>query len=273
MKCQLENILVDCLRETLHVLLCTDSFETSRLTERILRQCPLYSLFKAKSPSATEELLSQVQSWHVAIIDENCQFASDFKSVLNGFPVWLPVITLTNTWSMGNVSTSGRMLNMTSFVKPCLFQPDLNGENSDLRLFPADNKPAATCSVTNPVALLHAVQEWSIKRKLLSKTVSGLAADALVQLFCKNPLSVEEWSSIMGVKPRRFQREFKTFTDLSPKKILALYHAYRIAFNVLDNQNSRDKGVVPAYMVDNHSRERVMEYVLTHRSSLLTAVG
>jgi AraC-like DNA-binding protein len=231
--------------------------------ERILRQCPLYSIFKAKSPQAVEELFGQVQSWHVAVVDEQCPYASDFKAVLSGFPVWLPVISLTNTWSISNISG-------TRTVVPGACPPDIG--NSEQKLFPMDRKPVATCSTTNPVGLMHTVQEWAIKRKILSKTVSGLAADAMLLLFTHNPLSVDEWSSIMGVKPRRFQREFKVFTDLSPKKILALYHAYRIAFTVVENHNSRDKGVVPAYLIDHRSQERVMEYVLTHRSSLLTAV-
>jgi AraC-like DNA-binding protein len=231
----------------------------------------MYSIFKANSPAAAQELFGQVQCWHVAVVDDQCQFASDFKAVLRTYPAWLPVISLTNTWSLRNIATP-KPSAVADAAK--MFFGNIESENSSVPEVSDSltDVPVAGCSTANPASLMHAVQEWSIKRKLLSKTVSGLAAEAMVLLFGRNPLSVDDWSSIMGVKPRRFQREFKTFTDLSPKKILALYHAYRIAFNVLENQNNRDKGVVQAYLVDTRSKERVMEYVLTHRSSLLPAV-
>jgi AraC-like DNA-binding protein len=221
-----------------------------------------------------EELLGQVQSWHVAIIDEQCLFAPEYRAILRNVPVWLPTISMTNSWSIKNLSTARCCAVSEASWKP-YGEPSPDSLNSceSQNLDTADEPPVAICSISNPVTLMHALQEWTIKRKLLSRTVAGLAAEAMDIVFNKNPLSVDEWSSIMGVKPRRFQREFKEFTDLSPKKILALYHAYRIAFNVIDSQNNREKGVVSAYIVDNRSRERVMEYVLTHRSSLLTAAS
>jgi AraC-like DNA-binding protein len=265
MRCELENVLVDCLRETLHIMLCSGSSETVRAAERSLKQCPVYSLFKAKSPETMEELLHEVPSWHVAVIDQQCQFSSDFTGVVARYATWLPVITLTNSWSIRSLSSSMMMGN--GGARPAGTGPAQGNAGS------VENRRVETCLASSLGNLMHHVQEWAIKRKLLSKPLSGLAAEAMDALFRENPLSVDDWSSIMGVKPRRFQREFKLFTDLSPKKILALYHAYRIAFTVIDEQNSREKGIIPAYIVDDRSRERVMEYVLTHRSALLTGAN
>jgi|GEM_PF-3312148 len=271
MRCQLENVLVDCLRDTLHIMLCSGSCDTVRTAERFLKQCPLYSLFKAKSPQTMEELFGQIQSWHVVIIDEQCQFAPDFKAIVQRYPGWVPVITLTNSWSIRTISGHCPPAGTTPFKTEEAAGSAHTGGGLDIDVI--DERPVAACSIANPAFLMHTTQEWAIRRKLLSKIVDGLAAEAMSLLFKKNPLSVDEWSSMMGVKPRRFQREFKMFTDLSPKKILALYHAYRIAFNVVDNHTNREKGIVSAYLVDDRSKERVMEYVLTHRSALLTVAS
>jgi AraC-like DNA-binding protein len=178
------------------------------------------------------------------------------------------MIALSNTWSI-------RSLSATRAKSGSGRGRDEDGggveDAGELQTEIVEEKPVAVCPAANNGVLMHHVQEWAIKRKLVSRALDGLAQEAMGALFRKNPLSVDDWSSIMGVKPRRFQREFKLFTDLSPKKILALYHAYRIAFTVADEHNNREKGVIPAYIVDERSKERVMEYVLTHRSALLTA--
>ncbi|MBD3392275.1 MAG: hypothetical protein GF418_09425 [Chitinivibrionales bacterium] len=264
MRCHLETVLVDCLRDTLHVMLCSGSSETVRAVGRSLKQGALFSLFKAKSPQTMEELLGQVHAWHVVVIDEQCQFAPDFLALARGCRGWLPVIALTNSWSIKSISSA----------RPAS-GADMAGESAGggLQIEVIEEQPVATCPISNPRQLLHHVQEWSIKRKLVSKPLNGLAAKAMDILFRENPLSVDDWSSVLAVKPRRFQREFKLFTDLSPKKILALYHAYRIAFSVVDEHNNREKGVISAYLVNDRARERVMEYVLTHRSALLTATN
>jgi hypothetical protein len=213
-----------------------------------------------------EELLRDARGWHVAVIDEQCQFSSDFMFLVRSYSQWLPVITLTNSWSIRSMS-SARSLGNGIDAK--------NGHSDagDKHACIVEDEPVAKCAANSMGHLMHYVQQWAIMRKLVNKALSGLAHEAMEALFKDNPLSVDDWSSIMGVKPRRFQREFKLFTDLSPKKILALYHAYRIAFSVIDEHNSREKGIIPAYIVDGRSRERVMEYVLTHRSALLTGVA
>jgi hypothetical protein len=269
MRCQLENVLVDCLRDTIHVMACLGSSEPARAVERSLKQCSLYSVFRAKSVDTVDELLRQVKSWHVAIVDEQCPLMSEIVSRLTACNSWIPVTLLSSSWPGRVVPSTPPPLLADSQDSPSSIAGGIS--ERDAGAVTHNEHAVAVCGANNMGHLLCSVQEWSIKRKLLAKNPVGLVKEAMDVLFRKNPLSVDEWSSCMTVKPRRFQREFKQFTDLSPKKIIALYHAYRIAFDVVYGHIMRDRGVVPAYVVDTHSKGRVMEYVLTHRSSLLTA--
>ncbi len=264
MSTQLENVLIDCLRDTLNVMVCTGSDETSRTIERVLKRYPTYSIFHADSLEVAETLFRQVKAWHGLIIDGQSNGAEAWISAAQQFSPWMPQIVLADN------STAETLFNKADIREHTVLPIDQVRQSEEKMPIGGTNL-IATCPASALPEMLPVLQVWSIKRKLVAREPEGLMEEAIKALFYNNPQGVEEWSSMVGAKPRKFQREFRLFTNLPPKKMLALSNAYRIAFDVLDERNHKDGGIFPAYMVDARAKSRMMEYVLTRRSTLLSS--
>ncbi|MFW5775307.1 MAG: hypothetical protein ACOCW2_03360 [Chitinivibrionales bacterium] len=264
MSTQLENVLIDCLRDTLNVMVCTGSDETSRTIERVLKRYPTYSIFHADSLEVAETLFRQVKAWHGLIIDGQSDGAEALMTAAQQFSPWLPQIVLADQ------TTAEKLYDQADLEEQQIFSIDKVRESEEKMPIGGVNL-VVSCPLSQLSNMLPILQVWSIKRKLVAREPEGLMEEAMKALFYSNPQGVEEWSSMVGAKPRKFQREFKLFTNLPPKKMLALYHAYRIAFDVLDERNHKGVGIFPAYMVDARAKSRMMEYVLTRRSTLLSS--
>ncbi len=263
MKSQLENVLIDCLGGTLNVLYCADSAVVSRSPDRTFRRYPLFSVFHAGSPDSARELLRQVRCWHAVVIDDQTGGGADYHSALTDCQSWMPAIVVFNEMSGRSGWAADRVEQAEEREQELLIE---EGE-------PRAPGPVIVAQVpANRSALLVGeLQRWAVMRKLLGRNPSGVVKEAMHMLFTESPMTVEDWSSGVGVRPRKFQREFKKFTALAPKKLLALYHAYRIAFESLERQMEFERGAIPAYLVDDKDKLRVMEYVLTRRSTLISA--
>jgi AraC-like DNA-binding protein len=115
------------------------------------------------------------------------------------------------------------------------------------------------------------LQLQSIRKKLVPDTPpEGVMQNALDVLCKHHPVSVEDWSTLINSTPRKFQRLFKQYTGYSPKKMVALYHAYRIAFQTMGKIEDPGNGVVSAYVMEENAKTRIMEYVLSRRSQLFS---
>ncbi|MFP4416845.1 MAG: hypothetical protein ACOC41_01020 [Chitinivibrionales bacterium] len=264
MSTQLENVLIDCLRDTLNVMVCTGSDETSRTIERVLKRYPTYSIFHADSLDVAETLFRQVKAWHGLIIDGQSDGAEEWILAAQQFSPWLPQIIIADE------QTVESLFSRADLQQQRVLDID-NIRRSDEKMPIGGIDLVATCPINRLSTMLPVLQIWSLKRKLVAREPEGLMEEAMNALFYNNPQGVEEWSSMVGAKPRKFQREFKLFTNLPPKKMLALYHAYRISFDVMDEKNQKEEGIFPAYMVDARAKSRMMEYVLTRRSTLLSS--
>jgi AraC-like DNA-binding protein len=263
MKSQLENVLIDCLTGTLNVLVCAESTVISRSPDRTFWRYPLFNVFHAQSVESAQELVRQVQCWHAVCIDDQAGSAPEYLSVLDVWSSWIPVIVL-----YGDIS--GRSLWADELIEQSeeRQQEQLveHGQTTVTGPIIVDQVPAG-----RPDVIFDALEHWAIERKLLGRCPYGLVREAIKLLFMRSPLSVEDWSAAMDVSPRKFQREFKQFSTLAPKKLMALYHAYRIAFNALGEPERLGQGEMMAYAIDEKTKARVMEYVLTRRSTLLSA--
>jgi hypothetical protein len=195
------------------------------------------------------ELLRQVRGWHALVVDQQDVLCQDYLEQAGQHPTWLPSIVLCG-------DSTVQIPHVGAAANEALSDDGLPG--MPLR-----------CDHDNLGQLMQLLQVWCIKRKLFTLPPSGMVADAVEVLFRENPFSVNAWAEILQTTQRKFQRQFKLFTELSPKKFLALYHAYRIAFSLVDERGECRRGVVSAYVLDDRSKERIMEYVLTRRSSLL----
>lgn len=265
MKYDLENILVDCLRNTLNVMLCTDSSNANQAVERLIRRVPVYNLFVAKSSARGAQLIQQVRSWNAIVIGPNCSFEDECIAWASDHPRWVPVIKLTDPLCFATPGATKRNTAAASWQ-------GIDGTGQDVEENEDHSADAiTTCSTDNIRKVLSLIQMKAIQNRLLTGMPTGIARLAMEVLFRENPLTVDEWSTSMGISPRKFQRELKDFTALTPKKIVALYHAYRIAFDTVEDRKQAQMGVVPAYVMDSQARNRVMEYVLTRRSTLFSS--
>jgi len=130
------------------------------------------------------------------------------------------------------------------------------------------------CSPSQASELFMAINRCAIESSLISGIQDKEVLQAVDMLFTHNPVGVIEWSELSGMKIRKFQRKFKDASSLSPKKILALYHAYRMAFYYCCSKT----GEMPAqhidmsYTLQPSDRKRILEYVLMRKSTLLKQV-
>lgn len=264
MKNGLENILVDCLCDTLHVMLCSESSGAICTINSLISRYPLFNFLKARSLEAMKLYFRQIPVWHCLIIDSRCSFSEDFFSAVRRHPFWVPIIVLADSLSENFLRIHGMFVDRDN----CIVMQNVSQNNKKLK---TEKKCITICSLCSFKKLFPVLQVQSIKKKLMAKMPEGMAQKAVDLLFDRSPLTVEDWSAIMNSTPRKFQRIFKQYTNYSPKKLIALYHAYRIAFATMNKHEDFGKGVISAYILDDRSKTRVMEYVLSRRSQLLAA--
>lgn len=266
MKNGLENILVDCLCDTLHVMLCSESSGVVCTVNSLIERYPLFNFMKARSKDAMELYFRKIPSWHCLIIDSRSSFSSDFYTLVQELPYWVPIIVLSDIITDEYLSSHNMYRNEYNTI---IMQTKTQRDTKKGDLI---KKNVTQCSFNSFKRLFPELQLNCIKKKLMAKMMpDGPVDGALNVLFNQNPLTVEDWSVVLDSTPRKLQRMFKQHTDYSPKKLIALYHAYRIAFTTLDKQEDFCKGVISTYILDERSKKRVMEYVLSRRSQLLIA--
>jgi AraC-like DNA-binding protein len=248
MPTQLESILIECLKGTLKVLVYTDSRDTLSAINQKLSPYPMFSLTCVGAQSLAEEALRQVRHWHAVVVDSG-RLGNLWPTVSEYCRYWVPVGLLMD----GARKKWG--------------QSEADGEDVPCSIGP--RAVVFKCTPRSSREFLESVQYWSLTRLLFSTQPDRFALKAFKRLCSDNPVTVEEWSELIHSNTRKFQREFKHYSELSPKKIVALYHANRIAFEVINRELGVRQSPISAYLVDDKSRARVMEYVLTRRSMLL----
>ena len=239
---KLENILISCLEETMNVMICCESTLSLGAVNAALCRYSTFNVFRARSLETMETYLKQVVSWNCFIIDSRSTFARDAVIHAASLPSWVPVVVI------------GDSPDSLPFMRA-------EGEKALPHLDCIEY-----CSVSDMPGFVRSIQELGLKKKLMSFFPTGMVGDAADILFSHHPLTVDEWACAVESSPRKFQ----PVTELSPKKILAIYHAYRIAFDTIERRSepANSTAVSTAYSIDEHTRNRVMEYVLSRRTEL-----
>lgn len=269
MKIRLENVLIDCLNDTLHLMLCSESSGTICTINSLVDRHPMFNFAKARSSEAMKLYFRQIPVWHCLILDSRCSFCEDFFSAIKEFPLWVPIILLADYISEDQMRMHGLSLDIddNTDVQDLV----LGGNSSNKERLYIGKRRMLVSPLRSFKNLFPIIQIESIKKKLMQKLMpDGFAQKAIDILFEHNPVTVEEWSSFIDSTPRKFQRMFKNYTYYSPKKLIALYHAYRIAFETIGRDEDFGKGIISAYIMDERSKKRVLEYVLSRRSQLLS---
>ena len=258
MRFDLEKVLVDSLRGTLHLMLCGNQAGGINLLRRSILSYPMYNLFCAHTPRDIELYFRQIPAWHCIVLEDgtSCN-GQNFLPVVRA-DTSAPVIITGNS-------------NADDIRRHCLIEAYTLGESAGtvaswIRSLQAESFLRLGSDNINDVWV--AVQRASLERKLVTVPSHPWVRHILDTLFTLNPLTVEQWAEQTGVTPRKFQREFKGISPLPPKKMLALYHAYRIASEKCARTAEHRPLVQSVYVVCDRDRRRIMEYVLTHRSTL-----
>lgn len=266
MRADLEKILVGSLRGTLHVMLCAGSSPGIHGLRHALSGHPLYNFFNASSRHEVDTFMRQVPSWHCVVAEASMGFEES---------CFLPILDSPSRPSV--LVVDGREPGQ---IQRYCTDDIIHGEGDNRSAAQSLKALDVSCFVhLTPESVAETavkVQRRSIERKLVSTPTDEWVRRILDILFSRNPLTVESWAEEAGVRARKFQREFKHISLLAPKKMLALYHAYRIAFEYCaKRQEDRQayKGVQSAYVICDHDKTRIMEYVLTHQSALLSPAG
>lgn len=259
MTTDLEQILVDSLRNTLHVMLCTRSVNLCYAVERLISPYPMISLFKPEDAVQAVSYLRQVPSWHAVLLDDHFESAqSRFPAAVAALPAYVPLLIMRSPGSAGPGSVGAPDTPALVAAKP-------------LTMPPPDFAPCASVSASAQALYItwNRIQRSCIQRKLLGVPCYGILHKAMQVLFDKNPATVESWTNLMGMTTHVFRELFLRATVLAPKKIIALYHAYRIAFDCCaQTRGGVMDGILP-YTISAHNRARMVEYVLVHRSELV----
>ena len=240
---RLEAILVNSLENTLNVLICSESSQTIAAINSVLDRYTPLNLFRARSLEAMASHWAQVSSFNCVVVDAKCTFGREAISKVAKVPFWTPVLIL------GDSPDS----------MPFIREPHRSSSVPDGITY---------ISLSDIKQFAQAVIESSIRKRLIDQYPDELALAALSALFEKHPLSVDDWALLINITSRKFQRLFKPYSDLSPKKIISLYHVFRIVFDILEKRHSQFPQESPCES-DMNFRVRVMEYVLTRRKELL----
>lgn len=257
----MEKILSDWLTDSLNVMVCT---ENANVSSEIIKGIGKYPTFKVHR-AATEKMLdlyfSQNVEWHCIIIDNDISFFKEVNQYLVNSNKWLPVIILG-----GFISTEYSKLmhkEDISIYKQAYF----NDADRTSGLF------VELCSKSSANRLLSKILANSLKKVLFTKVPDKKINSVINSLFMRNPITVVEWADHYGVSTRKMQRILKGFTDQTPKKLISIYHAYRMAFANVEPLGNLDCEVFTAHYLNKSNKSRFLEYVLSRRSSLLKSVA
>ncbi|MBN1982788.1 MAG: hypothetical protein JW795_14740 [Chitinivibrionales bacterium] len=265
MMSRLENVLVKCLCDSLSVALCSESIELIGNINSIIGRYPLFNFTRIRSVEALKSCTCGISEWLCLIVDARCSFLSEILTSLRETPHWMPIVLMADSISDEFITQNGFGRKDTDIITFCL------PHTSDHQTEQGQNKQFYICPLRGYKRMFDILLIESIKKKLFSRKLSsGVAQEAQKVLFDQNPVTVEGWAEQLDLTPRKLQRVLKYYSDFSPKKIISLYHAYHIAFSTIDETKNIYKGIIPAYLLDDQSKRRVMEYVLSRRSQLLS---
>lgn len=253
----MEEMLSDWLSDTLNIMVCTESTNVSSSIISYIGRYPSFKLHRTSTEKMLDLYFSQDIEWHSIIIDGQLSFTDKVFQYISAFPSWTPVILLAEEKPTDILS------------EWCIEE---NSENK-YSYFDKENRNIGsiieTCKRRDFPKLLSVILSNSLKKQFFLSVPNNEIHEAVNILYKENPLSVEEWAKIYGVATRKMQRILRPFAFATPKKLLNIYHAYRMVFAEVDNSGNLNCEVFKSHKLDKTHRERFLEYVLSRRSTLL----
>lgn len=253
----MEEALTDWLTDSLNVLVCTKSSHITTSILSTIGKYPAFKIHRASTESTLNMYLKQNTIWNCIIIDNDISFAADFIDNIKLLSKWVPVVLLENS------NTNGTLEDW------CVDEVGLNKYN----YLNAKNKSRGCiieiCEKNSVNELLSILLSNSLK-KLFFTNVPDNDLNVLINvLYKKNPISVMEWAQYLDITPRKMQRLLKCYTTMTPKKMICIYHAFRMVLALTDKKGNLHCKIFTSHSLNESNRKRFLEYVLSRRSNLL----
>lgn len=261
MKNGLENVVIECLCDSLRVLLCAEAPGIICSVTSLVGRNPLFNFLKATSADAATLYIQQLLQWQCIIIDSKCSFMKEVLCIINQQSLWIPVIVLADKVVTEPVQPIGNDKDMVMYAHLYRTKRKMQKVYNSIQI----------CSRSSLKELMPLLQDVSVRKKLMKKKPQGFAEKAFDTLCAQNPISVDQWALYLESTSRKIHRAVNSFSDYIPRHMVALYHAYRIAFQSITDESHKEsnKGETVPYRLDEHERKRIMEYFLLNRSILV----
>lgn len=253
----MEEILSNCLTDSLNIMVCSESSNVSSSILTYVGRYPAFKLHRASSEKMLKMYLNQDIIWHTIIIDNHISFSKELFEEISKLSKWVPIISLSEN-APANIWKNWSIEEISQNKFRCINKKDA-GSGSVIEVL---GKSGLT-------GLLSSILANSLKKCFFYEVPDKSVNEAANVLYKHNPVTVDEWAKLLGVCSRKIQRILKPFTKYSPKKMLSIYHAYRMAFSNVDNIGNLQCDNFAIHKIENKQKNRFLEYVLSRRSSLL----
>lgn len=253
----IEDHLVDTLSDSLQIAVCSESNRVISSLTSFFSRFPMFKTVPLRSADEVDSLFKTQAVFHCIVIDVGFPLREIFFDRITGMTRWIPVVILSDTspahlidnWGVDQIGIEKFIhRNLKNRKKGCIVEICRTGRLLDM----------ASMVLAN-----------SLKKKIFDCVPDDLVNEALDVLYSMNPITVDEWISLISCNTRKLQRHLKLFTDLGPRHILAVYHAYRIAFSRVDNSGNFHCRIFLSHTIGEDQRKRFTEYVLSRRGILL----
>lgn len=253
----MEDILSNFLTDSLNIMVCSESTNVSSSILTYIGRYPAFKLHRISNEKMLDLYISQDIIWHTIIIDNHISFSKELFQKISRLSKWVPIITLSEDAPI-NIWKDWKVEKISQNKFRCTNKQE-TGSGSVIEVL---GKSGLT-------SLLSSILANSLKKCFFCEIPDSSVNEAANVLYKHNPVTVNEWAKLLGVCSRKIQRILKPFTKYSPKKMLSIYHAYRMAFSNVDNIGNLQCDNFAMHKIESTQRNRFMEYVLSRRSSLL----
>lgn len=252
----LEEILSEWLTDTLNILICTESANVASTIMSYVGRYASFKLHRVSNEKVLDLYMKQGITWHCIIIDNELSFSRRVYNYISKFNHWVPIVLMSN-----NVPEN--LWNEWIYEK--ISNEKVSFHNGESRIEGATIELLDKRRINDfvPVILSN-----SLKKQFFKEVPDIEIEKILKMLYLNNPDSVKEWAKINCISNRKIQRMLKSFCRITPKKVLSLYHAYRIALSEVDNSGNLNCEIFAIHELKRSLKIRYMEYCLSRRSVL-----
>ncbi len=261
---RLETILADYLKKSLKVMLCSEKPALQSKVTTLIQQYSQFSVTPVPSVGALKQCLKSKDEWHAVLIDSRCTFSQELFTNIRGNFSWMPIIVLRDLF----VEDFSKEIYELSHKKNVLVLQNVTPNN----VKSGESRNITVCPLGKLELVVPTLQMLCIKKRLFPKKMpTGIGEVAVKTLFHENPVTVDEWIELLGIQRSKLHRLIHSHAPYSPRKIVLLYHAYRIVFNKSCNPDKTCIDDYAPHSLNDQAKNEVFEYILSQGGRLFSS--